>query len=238
MKQIFFILLLCPLALIFIFLRPPKNKDTIPVHWESNRIQKDGIYLNWQSFVLNQPSAPIQNVRIKSLDTNYFHLPSVTKIWVKKGSSFKKIPLNKVWCICYKGKSYVNDPTRLNFIEANPDEQGAYYAKKKKTISFFRIIISGRYCIYVVEGTVSGFNTNSQANRPVLPENAVAKRKVIDLATGKTFGLSVNNVLRCIEDDPAVKQAYFDNPLIENLDKILQLYNERNAHWTIPAISR
>lgn len=208
--------------------KPPVKKKTL-VNWNQTTEFEDGLYLNWTQMVLKSPGAPMHLVKIKSLDTNQFHLPMSTKIWVQKKKGYKRIPIKKVWGICYKGKFYINYKLRHNTKTSDL----APYVKEleKNTLTFYRIIITGRYSVFVAEGTTAGYNTNTQINKPLNADNALVKRMMIDMATGKIMAFNVSNVLKVIKDDPYVREQYFDNPIIENLDKVIMLYNERHPEW-------
>ena len=227
---LFFMLVWVSGGNIFLSARPPVKKKIL-VQWNQDTTFKDGLYLHWTDMAQKSPGAPMHLVKIKTLDTNQFHLPSVTKIWVKSKKGYKRIPIKKVWGICYKGKSYINYQLRQN---TQKSELAPYYKElENKTISFYRIIITGRYSVFIAEGVYGSYNTNTQINRPIQPDNAFVKRMMIDMATGKIMAFNVSNVLKVIKDDPFVMEQYFDNPLIENLDKVIMLYNERHPDWEI-----
>ena len=230
LKYFFLCLIMFSHGLSELMAKPPVKKK-VQINWNQDTTFKDGLYLNWTEMAQKSPGAPMHLVKIKTLDSNQFHLPSVTKIWIKNKKGYKRIPIKKVWGICYKGKSYINYQLRNNTKKSDlaPYDK----ALEDKTISFYRIIITGRYSVFVAEGIKGSYNTNTQINKPVQPDNAFVKRMMIDMATGKIMAFNVANVLKVIKDDPYVTEQYFDNPLIENLDKVIILYNERHPVWEL-----
>jgi hypothetical protein len=220
----------CLIFLLIVCCSKIYAQDTLTFS-ENHRFQ-DGIYLTYNDFKYDRPSYPLLGVKIIKLDSNKFHFTELYQINIKnKKGKYKKLALKDVWGLCYKGTPYINFRGKATDMGSNTGEK--FFMNDlfgKETITFFKIVAIGRYCLFIIEGDKLGYNVNSMTNKAYQPKYQFVARKILDMETGEIKPLDFNSTIKAIESDTFVKSLFDENPILEALDKSIYLYNKRNPY--------
>ncbi len=184
---------------------------------------KDGVYLQFEHFQKNQPTALWD-----SLDARLATNPQTLQMYVEL-IKFKNRPdsieLHKVWCVVIDGIPYVKLPKE---------------SQKNAATMFTGMVLRGKLCYFqydeIEERLVPMSAYIPQTGQPYITKNVLQKRevvreKLVKFESGEMYDFTLSNFKELIQEDKdllSTVNALKPKEISEKLFKCLLIYNDRN----------
>lgn len=208
------------------------------INIDNTTIFKDGIYANYQDFINNDPSYPVESFQVKWKDSPFFNVLKMKSCKSYKKGKMRKTDMNNVWGICVNGVPYIQYsiglPFKLLFGNQAIDEHGKS--------AFSRIRILGNICHFNIEDVYKKRTNNIFRSESFVSDvkgRMIRAQRLMKLNSGKVYEYDEFVLSQLIKDDEVLASQYKNEEDRPNKMFIyLQKYNKRNPAASTGILAR
>ena len=191
-----------------------------------NYLFKDGVYLSFEAFQSNTPDYTWEELRTNAVTNPQTFLTQIQFVYLKREDGDIPLDINELWGVTLGGIPYLRLP------------QGTI---NKDLSSFAGLQLRGKICYFSYEDhrmvKIAMPVYNPLTGRPfrtgyVERRKKITFEKILNFETGEVADLTVDNLLRWIQDDPKLVhtiESLSAEEANEKLFKLLLIYDDRNV---------